>query len=389
MMGRWIQNVYEADTSTILCRHPTVGFTDHATRAYSLHELETTIQQRLDEKSNDISNRFPTWNHSFLKTGYSELSYSIIIPYCTHFQFFIENLDALVRAISKIPSIPVEVLIINDDPTMPSDKLDKVIPGALRNRIRIIDNPCQIGIARTLNRGIQEAKYQWLVHVDCDDLLTPKSLKILSRRIRQFPFARYISSRMIDVDESSKTLRVRLRTEPLQDFSTKGMVAGHLKAIRRDLFRDIGIYDERFNGCQDYEFALRTILVEPILLIPDYLYQYRWHRQTQSVNNTIRQHRLTAFLQHLYRASAIFLDPTEKPPPVRIQFHGKDQSCWNRAFENWGDSPEPLLFVQVQSEMALTDYSRTLFVVELMKTFYEMGNTFQEPHLSMSFPRFG
>jgi hypothetical protein len=73
-----------------------------------------------------------------------------------------------------------------------------------------------------------------------------------------------------------------------------------LKAIRKDLFRDIGKLDEAFNGCQDFEFALRTAFHEPILFIPDYLYYYRWHKSSQSVSLAERQSATAARIEQKY-----------------------------------------------------------------------------------------
>jgi hypothetical protein len=39
-----------------------------------------------------------------------------------------------------------------------------------------------------------------------------------------------------------------------------------------------------FDLAQDYEFAVCVAAVEPLLLIPDYLYYYRWHKKTQSAS---------------------------------------------------------------------------------------------------------
>jgi len=78
------------------------------------------------------------------------------------------------------------------------------------------------------------------------------------------------------------------------DLLSKGMIAGHLKAMRRDLFRDVGEFSEEFPGCQDYEFAIRVSVKEPILLIPEFLYRYRWHGASQSVHKIDRQNRIAS-----------------------------------------------------------------------------------------------
>ena len=93
------------------------------------------------------------------------------------------------------------------------------------------------------------------------------------------------------------------------------MLAGHLKAIRRDLFEDIGYLDPRFELCQDYEYALRTGVNEPILKIVEPLYRYRWHKKTQSVSRANRQKIIHDRIQRQYLRH--FLDSQEGTKPFR------------------------------------------------------------------------
>jgi hypothetical protein len=67
------------------------------------------------------------------------------------------------------------------------------------------------------------------------------------------------------------------------------MIVSRLQAIRRDLFDEIGLLDPSFEFAHDYEFALRAASLEPLLLVPEYLYCYRWHFDTQPVPNLNRQ----------------------------------------------------------------------------------------------------
>jgi len=219
----------------------------------------------------------------------SHPEFSIIIPFFYHLDYLKFCLESVQRATLSIDNTQLEILIINDDPSVAPDLIRAGIPSGLYSKTRVIQNPRNLGICTSLNRAIQEARYPWILHLDCDDLLSDESLKVLKCRIRRYPNARYISSRMIDIDSEGCTLRCRIRKERPSDIVVSGMVAGHLKAIRRDLFDQIGLYQAEYEGCQDYEFALRVSIVEPILFIPDYLYKYRWHGNTQSVSKAQRQ----------------------------------------------------------------------------------------------------
>jgi hypothetical protein len=92
------------------------------------------------------------------------------------------------------------------------------------------------------------------------------------------------------------------------------MTAGHLKAVRRDAFDDRGLLDPASDGCQDYEFALRMAIEEPLLFIPEYLYSYRWHQASQSVSMGPRQARIADAIVRRY--SLHLLEESEPPAPA-------------------------------------------------------------------------
>ena len=178
-----------------------------------------------------------------------------------------------------------------------------VLPEIIQPMTRIISDGLNVGISARQNQGIQLANNDWILFLDCDDLLASSCTAVLDHYIAQFPHCRFISSAIVDIDEDDVELRRRIRDWDVGGLYEQGMNAGHLVAVRRDLFSDIGGFDRRFSGCQDYDLALRAAIREPILLVPDHLYAYRWHSRSQSVSQYKRQARIAeavkkAFLQH-------------------------------------------------------------------------------------------
>jgi GT2 family glycosyltransferase len=225
------------------------------------------------------------------------LRFSIITPYFAHLDFFARcaaSVESLMQAdLAKTGAPRVSWIVVNDDPSCPEDRLATLVPASIREHVRILSDGRNRGIAAALNHGIAHAGDSWLLLLDCDDTIEPNAIRVLDSYILANPACRYFSSAMIDIDENGTELRRRRQEYGPEALFEVGMVVGHLVAFRRDLFEELGGFDQRVSGVQDYHFALRAALQEPIRQLPDYLYRYRWHPNTVSVGRALRQARLT------------------------------------------------------------------------------------------------
>jgi glycosyltransferase involved in cell wall biosynthesis len=224
-----------------------------------------------------------------LSASSREPTFTIVTSFFHHIGYFKECADSVAALMQHSPDVPVEWIVINDDPRFTAESLTGVLEEGARNRVKVHSDGRNRGIANRLNEAIALASHEWILFLDCDDLIAVDALRVLSAYVRRFPFCRYMSSCMVDIDESGRVLRYRHRLQGPSRLPKDGMVAGHLKAVRRDLFQDIGLLDDSVDGCQDYEFALRTASQEPLLFVPDYLYFYRWHGTSQSASAAGRQ----------------------------------------------------------------------------------------------------
>jgi len=242
-------------------------------------------------------------------------SFSIITPFFAHLDFFSHCAES-VGNLAISDEIDFEWIIVNDDPSIPDHELQRRLPASIQSRTRVISDGKNHGITRALDRGIRSAGKMWAVLLDCDDLLEPNAIAVLSEAAIANPHCRYFTSLMSDIDESGKVLRKRMPGGDVEDLFEKGMVAGHLVAFRRDLYEELGGFDERHSGVQDYDFALRVAAQEPITRIDNHLYRYRWHAKTQSISRLNRQARLadavrTTFLRETLELS---VPPSARSP---------------------------------------------------------------------------
>lgn len=254
---------------------------------------------------------------------------SILTCYYKHRDYFSQAALSVAATIAVtkrvIPWMKVEWLVVNDDPTASNDELLALVPVEIRAVTRIIANDVNSGIVVSQNRAVQESRYDWLVLLDCDDMLFPACLMVLDHYCKLAP-ARYYSSRCIDIGENNEVLRFRQRTRRQMDEISSGLHAGHLKMIHKSVFVDLGEFPEYVEGCQDYWLALEVCKRERIVYLPEHLYYYRWHTQTQSASNATSQAATTR------RVKKLVLDGTPSynfttisrglPRPAAAPVHG-------------------------------------------------------------------
>lgn len=217
--------------------------------------------------------------------------FTIFTSYHTHFEYFkkcVKSVQSLMDKCSE-NNIQVEWLIANDDKVISKKKLSDILPNS--TAIKIIDSSPGLGIVGQFNKLWVKAKYNWLVYLDCDDLIEKDAVNVLSRYINIMPTCRFISSTCNDIDEKDLFMRRRIRTHTAAAL-LRANYSSHLMAIRKDALEQYGGFNQAFDFIQDYEFALRLASNENILFIPEALYNYRWHKGTQSTRAVERNHKL-------------------------------------------------------------------------------------------------
>lgn len=164
--------------------------------------------------------------------------------------------DVLIQAAADI-----EVLVIVDDPTLTAEA---VLPAHHADpRVRVVVNEANIGLTRSLNRGLDLARGRIVVRNDDDDLPDVERVDALMAHFDQAPDCDLVCSFARAIDEASG--RTWTIDSPLDDAAIKTKLAQRnfivhsSLAFRRDRIRGIGGYDPTFRYAQDYDLYLRAI----------------------------------------------------------------------------------------------------------------------------------
>ena len=181
-----------------------------------------------------------------------------------------------------------EFLIVND---ASSDHSREIILSYRDSRIRLIDNLQNIGLTRSLNKGLALARGDYIARMDADDISLPErleeELKLFSGNVG------LVSCWGRRIDEDGNRVSVRWIDEviriPDKDIKkrmfTKGnCILGPAAIFSRKVVEKIGFYDETLRQAQDYNYWLRALQYFDVSIVNKDLFLHRKHPEAVSSN---------------------------------------------------------------------------------------------------------
>ena len=177
-------------------------------------------------------------------------------------------------------------------------------------RLILIQNEKNIGLPTSLNKGIKIAKGKYIARQDADDISVNYRLEIQHNHMEKYPNIDILGS-----DNYSIDVEDYIFSETTVDmFNVKKMLLSenYLFAhgsviIRRDVFDDVGLYNQSFYYNQDLEYWMRCYLKgKRIERMSDLLYKFRVSRYSGEMQekNLLRD-RLNNILISAFREGLI------------------------------------------------------------------------------------
>jgi len=173
----------------------------------------------------------------------------------------------LARALESVYAqslLPYEVIVVDDGST---DDTREIIAQHF-SKVRYLYQENR-GVSSARNTGIRAAGGDWIALLDSDDCWLVNKLEHQQQLLRANPDARICHSDEI-------WIRNGKRVNPMKKHAKRG---GHIfkhclplcaispssTVIRRDLFDEIGLFDESLPACEDYDLWLRLCAAHPVL----------------------------------------------------------------------------------------------------------------------------
>ena len=151
---------------------------------------------------------------------------------------------------------PAQIVLIADGPL--TEELDAVLAAwteKLQDKLTICRNEVNLGLTKSLNKGLRHTTGEYIARMDSDDISHPSRFEIQSRFLAENPDIAVVGGSIQEFNDSSEYLNVRhYQTDPdaIRKYICKASPLAHPNVMmRREIF-DSGItYDERYRTSQD------------------------------------------------------------------------------------------------------------------------------------------
>lgn len=209
----------------------------------------------------------------------------IMSVYRTNNQFLRESIESILNQTYK----NFEFIIIDDNTT--AENIN-IIKSYNDNRVKLIHNRHNIGLTKSLNKGIQLAKGKYIARMDADDISELDRFEKQVAYMEKNPdvivlggYAQILNTNKIFMPRIDDFEVVKIRML----FYNCALV--HPTAmINRKMLIDYGIrYNELINKSQDYMLWVDCMSVKKIEVLEDVVLQYRVHNNQISRASSAEQ----------------------------------------------------------------------------------------------------
>lgn len=215
-----------------------------------------------------------------------------------------EYLSAAIESVLNQTFCDYEYLIVLDNPENTRIRQCVSCYAQKDSRIRILSNERNIGLTKSLNKAIREAKGIYMARMDADDIMAKdcleKEVSLLEKEDLDL-----VSASKINIDESGKPLRTYIndfspsqirRLLPYDNHINHSTVLVKLKLIRR-----AGYY-RLIPACEDYDLWIRLLIRGcRMQTMPDVMLYYRVRQDGIGTSNPYQQYISKRFVQKMYR----------------------------------------------------------------------------------------
>jgi len=210
------------------------------------------------------------------------------------------TIQATINSVQAQSYREFEILVIDDGST---DSTIQVVSEIAEQDNRIqIHSYANAGPSIARNRGIDQAKGEFLAFLDADDLWTPEKISEQLAALNLSPQAGLAYSWIDWIDENDQFLRhgshIAAEGKVLDQLLLRNFIDNGSNAlVRREVFEKIGGFDSKLPASEDWDMWLRIALIYDFVCVPKVQVYYRILKTSLSTN-----------VQQLSRANLEVLD---------------------------------------------------------------------------------
>ena len=225
--------------------------------------------------------------------------------------------DCIVSVLDSCRNISSEIIVVDNGST---DNTKEIIKSFHSERITLLPQNENLGVARARNIGIKQAKGRYIWILDIDTVVNSETIQVMLHFMEETPRCGICACKLInsdgEVQDSCRklptirykinnvletvlsrfpgfsSLKRRIHTRNESQFYRKEInaqlpfeveyVIGACQVIRQKVFDDVGLFDEKiFYGPEDADFCLRAKEKKwHVFCIPAYTIIHEYQRMT-------------------------------------------------------------------------------------------------------------
>lgn len=203
-----------------------------------------------------------------------------------------QRLPDVVRIYLRQPVEDIEIVVVVDNPAL--DGAGFLEEFRSDERLKLVFNDANLGLTRSLNKGLDVCRGDIILRNDDDDLPNPDRVVKTVAFFDSNPgcdlvygFARGVNgtgsrSWIIDGPVSDAAIKARLRH--------RNFIVHSSIAVRTRRLKQLGGYDPTFRYAQDYDLYLRCMRAGFVFgCIPEFLVEHAYHDESITVKRRRRQ----------------------------------------------------------------------------------------------------
>lgn len=204
-----------------------------------------------------------------------------------------KTLGRAIQSVSNQSLSPFEILIIDDGS---NDGTKEWVKESFQDIKYIYQN--NQGVSSARNKGIKYAYGDWVAFLDSDDEWLPNKLYEQVKAIGSNPEIKFFHTNEIWIRNGVRVNQMKKHKKYGGYIFDKCLdicrVSPSSVLIKKEIFDDIGTFDESLRVCEDYDLWLRITSKYPVVFLDiPLIYKYGGHAgQLSKVNDGIESYRI-------------------------------------------------------------------------------------------------
>ena len=157
-------------------------------------------------------------------------------------------------------------------------------------RLTLLTNIKNIGLTRSLNKALARSRGTYIARMDADDISKPERLKSQLSYLEKNSALALVGCWGKLIDSKGKIIGEKTNPQSHNDIFNRIMFHNpfiHPSVMfRKKIIKKLGMYDEKLDGAEDYDFFLRIAKSYEVQNIPKFLIYYRIVKEGVSWNKT-------------------------------------------------------------------------------------------------------